>query len=163
MALNCAEQHVRQRMQERFGRDRVLTIGRVANLTSAHNGRAPCHYCGPCHADASPGRISAASTLRCPRRARPPADAAAVQYREAPRVRQQQNRIAGVRIIDAQTKQERGYTARVVFLCASALESARILLNSGLANSSGQVGRNIMDHIKWAGRAGSSTVGLTAE
>jgi len=65
-----------------------------------------------------------------------------------------QNRVTGVRIIDAQTKQERDYTARVVFLCASALESARILLNSGLANSSGQVGRNIMDHIKWGGASG---------
>jgi len=41
-----------------------------------------------------------------------------------------------------------------VFLCASALESARILLNSGLANSSGQLGRNIMDHIKWGGASG---------
>src|SRR6185312_6346265 len=48
MALNCAEQHVRQRMQERFGRERLLTIGRVANLTVNHNGRAACHYCGPC-------------------------------------------------------------------------------------------------------------------
>jgi len=55
----------------------------------------------------------------------------------------------------------REHTARVVFLCASALESARILLNSatprhpdGLANSSGQVGRNVMDHIKWGGASG---------
>jgi len=74
MALNCAEQHVRQRMQERFGRDRVLTIGRVANLTAAHNGRAPLSLLRTVpprmhHA----GRISAASTPRCPRRARPAA------------------------------------------------------------------------------------------
>src|SRR5467141_3594503 len=57
-------------------------------------------------------------------------------------------------MIDAKTKQEREYTARVVFLCASALESARILLNSEIGNSSGQVGRNIMDHIKWGGASG---------
>src|SRR5256712_13914615 len=49
MALNCAEQHVRQRIREKFGRERLLTIGRVANITVAHHGRAPCHYCGPCH------------------------------------------------------------------------------------------------------------------
>jgi len=155
MALNCAEQHVRQRMQERFGRDRVLTIGRVANLTAAHNGRAPCHYCGPCHrgcitrsyfssinATLPAARATGRLTLR------PFSIVKRLVYDS------KQNRVTGVRIIDAQTKQERDYTARVVFLCASALESARILLNSGLANSSGQVGRNIMDHIKWGGASG---------
>jgi len=155
MALNCAEQHVRQRMQERFGRDRVLTIGRVANLTAAHNGRAPCHYCGPCHrgcitrsyfssinATLPAARATGRLTLR------PFSIVKRLVYHS------KQNRVTGVRIIDAQTKQERDYTARVVFLCASALESARILLNSGLANSSGQVGRNIMDHIKWGGASG---------
>src|SRR2546430_1831713 len=48
MALNCVEQHVQRRIADQFGRARVLTIGRVANLTVQHNGRAPCHYCGPC-------------------------------------------------------------------------------------------------------------------
>jgi len=72
------------------------------------------------------------------------------------------NRVSGVLVVDARTRETREYTARVVFLCASALESARLLLNSatsrhpdGLANSSGQVGRNIMDHIKWGGASGS--------
>jgi len=155
MALNCAEQHVRQRMQERFGRDRVLTIGRVANLTAPHNGRAPCHYCGPCHrgcitrsyfssvnATLPAARATGRLTLR-------PFSIVKRLVYDA-----KQNRVTGVRIIDAQTKQQRDYTARVVFLCASALESARILLNSDLANSSGQVGRNIMDHIKWGGASG---------
>ena len=64
------------------------------------------------------------------------------------------NRVTGVRMIDAKTRVEREYSARLIFLCASALESARILLNAGLANSSGQVGRNIMDHIKWGGASG---------
>jgi choline dehydrogenase-like flavoprotein len=50
----------------------------------------------------------------------------------------------------------------VIFLCASALESARILLNSktarfptGLANSSGELGRNVMDHPFGAGANGT--------
>jgi len=42
----------------------------------------------------------------------------------------QRNRVTGVRVIDAETKVEREYTAASSFLCASALESARILLNS---------------------------------
>ena len=46
MALTCAEQRVREAVKSKF--DRTLTIGRVANLTTPINGRAPCHYCGPC-------------------------------------------------------------------------------------------------------------------
>ncbi len=155
MALNCAEQHVRQRLEEKFGRERLLTIGRVANLTAVHNGRAPCHYCGPCHrgcitrsyfssvnATLPAARATGRLTLR---------PFSIVQRLVYDGLR---NRVTGVRIIDAQTREEREYTARVVCLCASALESARILLNSGVANSSGQVGRNIMDHIKWGGASG---------
>ena len=155
MALNCAEEHVRESMQRRFGRDRLLTVGRVAVLTAPHNGRAPCHYCGPCHrgcitrsyfssvnATLPAARATGRLTLR------PFSIVRHLVYdRKA-------NRVTGVHVIDAATKTAREYTARVVFLCASALESARILLNSGLANSSGQLGRNIMDHIKWGGASG---------
>ena len=155
MAMNCVEQHVRERMAQKFGRERILTIGRVANLTQAHHGRAPCHYCGPCHrgcitrsyfssinATLPAARATGRLTLR------PFSIVRGLIYDK------ERNRIAGVRIVDAQTKAEREYTARVVFLCASALESARILLNSGIGNSSDQVGRNIMDHIKWGGASG---------
>ena len=155
MALNCVEQHVRDRVQARFGRDRVVTIGRVANLTAPHHGRAPCHYCGPCHrgcitrsyfssvnATLPAARATGRLTLR------PFSIVRSLVY-DAPK-----RRVTGVRMIDANTKTEREYTARIVFLCASALESARILLNSGLANSSGQVGRNVMDHIKGGGASG---------
>ena len=54
------------------------------------------------------------------------------------------------------------FQARIVFLCASALESARILLNStspefpsGLANSSGELGHNLMDHCMGGGASGT--------
>ena len=36
---------------------------------------------------------------------------------------------------------------RALFLCAGAVETPRLLLHTGLANSSGQVGRNYMAHI----------------
>jgi choline dehydrogenase-like flavoprotein len=61
---------------------------------------------------------------------------------------------SGVRYIDKATGQHREATGRVVILAASTGETARILLNSkpngrteGLANSSGQVGRNLMDTV----------------
>jgi choline dehydrogenase-like flavoprotein len=70
-------------------------------------------------------------------------------------------RISAVRVIDAQTKVRRSFQARVVFLCASTIPTAQILLNSrseafpqGLANSSGQVGRNLMDHVFGIGAVG---------
>jgi choline dehydrogenase-like flavoprotein len=60
----------------------------------------------------------------------------------------------GVLYIDKQTKKEMRAQARVVVLAASGCESARILLNSksksfpnGLANSSGKVGRYLMDTV----------------
>src|SRR5205823_576757 len=60
-------------------------------------------------------------------------------------------RATGVRVIDGQTKHALEFKARIVFLCASTIESARILLLSGIANSSGQVGKNLMDHIMGRG------------
>jgi choline dehydrogenase-like flavoprotein len=70
-------------------------------------------------------------------------------------------RVTGVRVIDAETRERRVYTARAVFLNASTIASAMILLQStsetfpnGLVNRSDQVGRNLMDHISGAGARG---------
>ena len=41
MDMNCVEQHVRDKVAARYGRERVVTIGRAAVLTEVHNGRAP--------------------------------------------------------------------------------------------------------------------------
>ena len=163
MQMTCVERHVQERMRARFGGERVLTIGRTATLTRAHNGRAACHYCGPCHRGcvtrsyySSPNATlpAAAATGRLTLRTH--AVVRALAYDGA------KGRVTAVRAIDARTREPLEFRARVVFLCASALESARILLNSrasdfpdGLANGSGQVGRNIMDHIKWGGASGT--------
>ena len=162
MDFSCVEEHVRERIAARFGGARLMTIGRVAVLTEALNGRAPCHYCGPCHRGCITRSYfsSVNATLPAARAT------GRLTLRPFSIVRSlvldpRSNRVSGVQVIDAQTRAERTYTARVVFLCASAIESARILLNSrsarfpdGLANASGQVGRNIMDHIKWGGASG---------
>ena len=163
MGMTCVERHARDRIQAAFGRDRVLTIGRVAVLTAPHNGRAPCHYCGPCQRGCITRSYFSSINATLPAAEatgrltlRPFSIVSGLTFDETTR------RVSGVRVIDARTREEREYTSRIVFLCASALESARILLNSrsrsfpdGLANSSGQVGRNIMDHIKWGGASGA--------
>lgn len=71
------------------------------------------------------------------------------------------NRASGVVYVDAETGQRREARARVIVLCASTLESTRILLNSrsernpeGLANSSGVLGRYLMDHLFGIGAIG---------
>jgi choline dehydrogenase-like flavoprotein len=62
-------------------------------------------------------------------------------------------RASGVRVTDALTRQTTDYKAKVVFLCASTLNSTWILLRSandiwpgGLGSSSGELGHNLMDH-----------------
>src|SRR5216683_2266335 len=71
-------------------------------------------------------------------------------------------RVTGVRVIDGQTKKALEFQGRVVFVCAATLESTRILLNSatpefpnGLANSSGELGHNLMDHHMGSGASGT--------
>src|SRR2546430_2342664 len=72
------------------------------------------------------------------------------------------DRATGVRVIDANTKATTEYSGRLIFLCASTLGTAQILLSSrsarfptGLANSSGELGHNLMDHISKAGARGT--------
>src|SRR5256712_6793415 len=154
MALNCAEQVVRDGVAKRFASERIVTIGRVAILTAPHRGRAACHYCGPCERGCITHSYfnSIGVTLPAARATgrltlRPYSVVHSIIYDE------RRARASRVRVIDAQTKQPLELRARIVFLCASALESARILLNSkptrfptGLANSSGELGKNLMDH-----------------
>jgi choline dehydrogenase-like flavoprotein len=73
----------------------------------------------------------------------------------------ERNRANGILYVDRQTRQPREVKGRVVIVCAQAIESARILLNSstprysnGLANSSGVLGHYLMDHIGGAGASG---------
>ncbi len=70
--------------------------------------------------------------------------------------------MTGVRVIDAKTHKTTEYSARVVFLCASTLNSTAVLLNTrssrfpnGLGNDSGELGHNLMDHHNGGGATGS--------
>jgi choline dehydrogenase-like flavoprotein len=162
MELNCAELALRDGMARTFGRERVLTIGRVAVLTRPHRGRAACHYCGPCERGCVTGSYfsslsatlpAALSTGNCT--IRPYSSVASVLYDDTT------GRAQGVRVIDSLTREELEVRAKLVFLCASAFESVRILLNSrepahpdGLGNSSGLLGRFIMDHALGGGASG---------
>ena len=63
------------------------------------------------------------------------------------------SRAVGVEIVDTATRMTEEVRGRLVFLCASTLESVRILMNSrgrahpeGIGGSSGVLGRYVMDH-----------------
>ena len=163
MPLNCAEQVVQEAVARRFGGERVVTIGRCAVITVPHGGRAACHYCGPCERGCVTRSYFSSVSVTLPLAQatgrvtlRPYSVVHSVIYDE------KKDRAVGVRVIDAQTREPLEFHARVVFLCASALESTRLLLNSvtprfptGLANSSGELGKNVMDHCMGGGARGT--------
>ncbi|HEX4241301.1 MAG TPA: GMC family oxidoreductase [Steroidobacteraceae bacterium] len=169
MPMNVAELRVADAIAKSFP-DRRLTASRTATLTRDHNGRSACHFCGPCERGCSTGSYfsSLSATLPAARatgRLTIRTDAIVHSIIYDPRRR----RVAGVRVIDAHTRATSEYRTRVVFLCASALESVRLLLNSatpefgtGLANSSGTLGTHIMDH-HWGGGASATFPDLPTE
>lgn len=163
MPMTVVEEHARGKIRQAFGGSRVMTIGRAAILTRNHNGRLACHYCGPCERGCATHSYfnSIGSTLPAAERTgrltlRPHSVVAEVLYDAERGVAR------GVRVTDARTRHDVEYTARVIFLCASAIESVRLLLNStsaafpdGLANSSGVLGRYVMDHHFGSGASGT--------
>ncbi len=160
MHLSCGEWLLRRAVREKFGR--TVTIGRVAILTRDHRGRAACHYCGPCSRGCSTGSYysSPASTL-------PAAEAtgrlALLENKVVSHVTvDQQGKAQGVWCVDRLTRSHSEVRGRIVVLCASALDSTRILLNSisrhwpeGLGNTSGVLGRYLMDHVMGGGASGT--------
>jgi len=125
---------------------------RLSILTKPINGRAACHYCGQCgrgcrvNANFSSPGVLIAPALKTGR-------LTLVTNAMAREVTVGKDGLAtGVAYVDKTTGQDTHVRARVVVLAASALESARLLLNSrstlfpnGLANSSGTVGKYITD------------------
>ncbi len=156
MEMTCGEEVLRSAVKEKM--DRVVTIGRVAILTRPLNGRQPCHYCGPCEQGcstfsyfSSPFTVmkDAAATGRMT--LIPDAVASHVIMDKAT------GKASGVAYIDRASRTPREVRGKVVVLCASTLESTRLLLNSapgGLANSSGVLGHYLMDHISGGGAYG---------
>jgi choline dehydrogenase-like flavoprotein len=169
MPFTCAETQLRERVKAKLGR--TVTIGRVANITRALNGRAPCHYCGPCYLGCITSSYfnSAFTTV---------ADAVATgRCTLVPNAMVHQvltdpdtNRAKGLLYVDRVTREPKEVLGKTVVLCAQALESARILLNSrsrqnpaGLGNSSGVLGHYLMDHLWVAGGASGEFPGLERE
>lgn len=127
---------------------------RIAQLTQDHRGSPACHYCGACTTGCDTGAF-----FSTPWRFLPQAEATKnLELRTdalAKNILVDASGMAtGVAYIDRKTQQEIEVRARAVVVAASCVESARIMLNSksrhwpdGIANSSGQLGRNLCDHL----------------
>jgi choline dehydrogenase-like flavoprotein len=154
MPLNCGEQMVADKANKIFGPHRRIIPGRSANLTQAHDGRTQCQYRNACWLGCPYGAYFSSQSSTLPHAAKtgnltlkPFAIVSEVIYDK------DKKRATGVRVMDAQTKQVTDYKAKIIFLCASTLNSTWLLLRSanniwpgGLGSSSGELGHNLMDH-----------------
>jgi choline dehydrogenase-like flavoprotein len=157
MPMTCAERALRDRVKAKF--DRLVTIGRTANLTAPLDNRASCHYCGPCergcatHSYFNSTFTTVADALRSGR-CELVTDAQVYRVTMDPGTR----RATGIEYVDRPSREVRTLKARAVVVCAQMFESMRILLNSaspqdpaGLGNSSGLLGKYLMVHFTDAG------------
>ena len=154
MPLNCGEELIAGRLGKLYGGRRRIIPGRTANMTEALPGRSACQYRNACWLGCQYGAYfsTQSSTLPAAVRTgrltlRPFAIATEILYDR------DRKRGTGVRVLDAVTNETVDYTARVIFLCASALNSTWLLMRSatdvwpgGLGSSSGELGHNLMDH-----------------
>lgn len=127
---------------------------RIAQLSVPHEGHPACHYCAGCTTGCDIGAF-----FSSPRFLLPKAEATGnLELRTDALAKNiltdAEGQVSGVAYIDRKTRQEVEVYGRAVVVAAGCIESARILLNSrsrrwpaGIANSSGQLGRNLCDHL----------------
>ncbi len=162
MEMNCVEKDVAARIKTHFKGQRTMTIGRVANITVPHKGRTACQYRSKCWLGCPFGAYFSTQSSTLPAAVatgnltlRPYSIVSKVLYDKDTK------KATGVEVIDAETNNVIEYKAKVVFLCASALNSTWVLLNSatdiwpgGMGSSSGELGHNLMDHHFRCGASG---------
>ena len=154
MPLNCGEELVAGRLQKLFNGRRRIIPGRTANLTQALEGRAPCQYRNACWLGCPHGAYFSSQSSTLPAAVKTGRMTMKV-WSIVSEVLYDPNtkRATGVRVLDAMTNEITDYKAKVVFLCASTINSTWLLMRSatdiwpgGLGSSSGQLGHNLMDH-----------------
>jgi choline dehydrogenase-like flavoprotein len=157
MEMNCVEKAFKASTEAKFGRR--VTIGRAAHLTAPTEeqlalGRGKCQHRNMCMRGCPFGAYfsSNSATLVAAERTgnlkiRPNSIATSLIFDE------KTQKATGVKILDEQSRQEEEFYAGVIFVCASALNSTWLLMNSssrrfpnGFGNQSDQLGRNVMDH-----------------
>lgn len=150
-AFRCSEQ-ILKKQAAKVGIP-VIPV-RKALLTKPYDNRPPCHYCGHCMDGCDVSAIFSTPGSMLPK-ARKTGNLTLRQNLLAREILVDSNGLArGVSIVDRLTRKEEEIRAKIVVVCCATVESARLLLNSrsqrfttGLANSSGAVGRYLSGHI----------------
>ena len=154
MPLNCGEELIAGKLSKLFNGRRRIIPGRTANATQQLEGRNACQYRNACWLGCPYGAYFSTQSSTLPAAAKtgkmtlkPWAIVTEVLYDK------DRKRATGVRVLDAVSEQTTDYKAKVVFLCASTLNSTWLLMRSatdvwpgGLGSSSGELGHNLMDH-----------------
>jgi choline dehydrogenase-like flavoprotein len=162
MEMTCVEKDVAARLKDHYKGSRSIIIGRVANITVEHEGRTACQFRNKCWLGCPFGAYfsTQSSTLPAAMKTnnltmRPWSIVTKILYDK------DKKRATGVEVLDAETNKTYTYRAKIIFLNASTLNSAWVLMNSatdvwpdGLGSSSGELGHNIMDHHLGVGASG---------
>ncbi|UEG52453.1 GMC family oxidoreductase [Mucilaginibacter daejeonensis] len=162
MDMNVVEKDVAARLKKQFNGSRHMVIGRVANITVPHEGRANCQYRNKCWLGCPFGAYFSTQSATLPAAMktgnltlRPWSIVTRVIYDKDTKLAK------GVEVLDAETNKTYEYYAKVIFLNASTINTAAILMRSatdiwqgGLGSSSGELGHNIMDHHLNVGASG---------
>ena len=143
-------------LKERAGRLGVPVLHeRTAVLSVPYDGRPACHFCGACGNGCDVRARFSSLDVIVPKLRRK-SNFTLRTHAVAHQVLVDENgKARGVSFFDGNTKQHEEVLARAVVLAASTVESGRIMLNSvsrfhprGIGNSSGLLGRYVMDSVK---------------
>ncbi len=154
MDMNIVEKDLAGRFNEHYKNHRKMIIGRTANITEPLPGRTNCQYRDKCWLGCPFGAYFSTQSSTLPAAMatgkltlRPWAIVTRVLYDK------DKKRATGVEILDAETNKTYTYTSKIVFVNASTINTAWLLMNSatdiwpdGLGSSSGELGHNLMDH-----------------
>jgi len=154
MEMNCVEKDVSARIKEHYKGKRAMIIGRAAHITAPHPDREQCQFRDKCWVGCPFGGYFSTQSSTLPAAVktgkltvRPWSIVTKILYDK------DKKRATGVEVLDAETMKTYTFLAKVVFLNASTMNSAWVLLNSatdvwpdGLGSSCGELGHNLMDH-----------------
>ena len=152
--LNMIEKDVAGKIKNHYKGQRHMINSRVANITEPHNERTNCQFRNRCWEGCPFGGYfsTQSSTLPAAMKTgnltvRPLSIVTKVLYDR------DKKKATGVEVLDSSDNKTYEFKSKIVFLCASALNSTWVLFNSaadvwpeGLGSSSGELGHNVMDH-----------------
>jgi choline dehydrogenase-like flavoprotein len=161
--LNIVEKDAAAKIKAAFKGQRHLIHSRTANITVPHNERPGCQMRNRCWEGCQFGGYFSTQSSTYPAAVktgnltvRPFSLVTQVLYDK------DKKKATGVEVLDTTDNKTYTFSSKIVFLCASSLNSAWILMRSanniwpdGLGSSSGELGHNIMDHHYNLGASGT--------